>query len=117
MKKVAKLSIYLIVTLTGTVPVVAAELGTTEACMAVLKLANAGIISANGSGEFFCESSEQVSESAYIIVDLHRTFPEAAPDWTGSTKVGWYAVDSKSGAVFEWDIANMAAGKKLEMHP
>jgi hypothetical protein len=86
-----------------------------QGCSAVLKLANSGKIKSSGRGEFYCESTEiEPSLGNYIIVDLHKTYPEAPPGWTGSTLVGRFAVDPVSGAVHEFNSGEWTVGGKIE---
>jgi hypothetical protein len=85
-----------------------------QGCSAVLKLANSGKIKSLGHGKFYCESTEiDHSIGNYIIVELHKTYPEAPPGWVGSTLVGRFAVNSLSGAVYEFDTGEWTVGVKL----
>jgi hypothetical protein len=34
-----------------------------------------------------------------------------------STNMGWFAVDKRTGRVFEWDVAEMKLGRPVEIHP
>jgi len=31
--------------------------------------------------------------------------------------MGWFAVDKRTGRVFEWDVTDMKLGKPIKAHP
>jgi hypothetical protein len=84
-----------------------------RACGLVLEVAKSGRLQSGKGGEFYCESSERDPKGMYIIVDLQRTSPAAPAARVGSNKVGWFAVDPTSGAVYEWDVGEMTIGAQL----
>jgi hypothetical protein len=84
-----------------------------RACSLILEVAKSGRLQSGKGGEFYCESSERDPKGMYIIVDLQRTSPAAPAARVGSNKVGWFAVDPTSGAVYEWDVGEMTIGAQV----
>jgi len=70
----------------------------------------------HGINEYRCELEADEGNGRYFVFALRSNYPAppgASPNWVGSSLVGWFAVSRSTGALFNWDVATLALGKKL----
>ncbi|OHB30102.1 MAG: hypothetical protein A2790_05010 [Phenylobacterium sp. RIFCSPHIGHO2_01_FULL_69_31] len=61
----------------------------------------------------FCDVvGRQDSPRGYYVLALHGFRPDCGG--ICSTNAGWYAIETASGRVYEWDVAESALGKAVE---
>ena len=60
----------------------------------------------------FCDLIDAVgSPKGFYVLALHSN---RQCDGICSTNMGWFAVEKKTGRVFEWDVAEMELGKPIK---
>ena len=70
----------------------------------------------HGINEYRCELEADEGNGRYFVFALRSSYPAlpgASLNWVGSSLVGWFAVSRSTGALFNWDVATLALGKKL----
>lgn len=96
-------------------PLNAAPVGSAEKACDVAKARTAALWHFPVSAIAFCEPIDEAhNPKGYFVVGLHGKRDDCGGDVCGSTLMGWFAVEKKTGRVHEWDTAEMKVGPLIK---
>jgi hypothetical protein len=100
--------------LQGTTPVNAAPVRTAKAACERVKTRVSAVRHFPVSIVAFCDSvGEADSPKGFYVLALRSN---RHCEGICSTDMGWFAVEKRSGRIFEWDVAEMKVGQPLRSH-
>ena len=102
-------------TLTCATSAHASLVGTGGAACRVAEPVVAALLHRRVAGIPSCEALRAAdSPRGFYVLVLHGRCRE---ELCGSTLIGWYAVQKRTGRVFEWDVGEWRLGASLTRHP
>lgn len=82
-----------------------------QACMRTM-----AVLAANGTYQpeqmAGCEGGKADESSRFNVLRVNGLCRD--PQGCGSVLMGWYAVDSSTGAVYEWDVTEQKPGQRID---
>ena len=92
------------------------KLSRDDACNRLKRIVATEQSAPHGQAEYRCEPDAEEGAGRYYVFALRSNFPaprNAGRGLVGSALVGWYAVSSESGEIYEWDVGEEVVGRRL----